>query len=159
MINTCRSKNVRVYADAVVNHMTGNGNDMNPTHCTSQAVWGSKNSSAGSPFYTHGFSFENSKVTGQRPGNENPAVPYGPLDFHCSRSLNSWTDGFILNYGWLVGLCDLNTESDFVRQRIADYFTELISMGISGLRVDAAKHIAPDNLAVIFGKLKDNLGG
>jgi alpha-amylase len=28
MINTCRKNNVRVYADAVVNHMAGNGNDM-----------------------------------------------------------------------------------------------------------------------------------
>jgi alpha-amylase len=64
MINTCRKNNVRVYADAVVNHMTGNGNDMFPTHCANQATWGNKNSSAGSPFYTHGFSFENWRVTG-----------------------------------------------------------------------------------------------
>lgn len=34
MINTCRSHNVRVYADAVINHMDGNGNDMHPTHCS-----------------------------------------------------------------------------------------------------------------------------
>jgi alpha-amylase len=33
MINTCRSKGLRVYADAVVNHMSGNGNDMFPSHC------------------------------------------------------------------------------------------------------------------------------
>lgn len=115
MINTCRSNNVRVFADAVVNHMTGNGNDMNPTHCAGNVIWNGKNSSAGSPFYTHGFAFENSKVTGQRPGGENPAVPYGPLDFHCARTLSSWTDGFVLNFGWLVNLSDLNTESDYVR--------------------------------------------
>ena len=30
MITTCRKKNVRIYADAVVNHMAGNGNDMYP---------------------------------------------------------------------------------------------------------------------------------
>ena len=36
---------------------------------------------------------------------------YGPLDFHCERGLNSWTDPFQLNYGWLTGLCDLDTES------------------------------------------------
>lgn len=40
---------------------------------------------------------------------EFPSVPYGPLDFHCARALNSWTDGFILNCGWLVNLADLNT--------------------------------------------------
>jgi alpha-amylase len=32
-------------------------------------------------------------------------------------------------------------------------------MGVSGLRTDAAKHISPDNLAAIYAKLKDNLGG
>ena len=65
----------------------------------------------------------------------------------------------MLNFGWLVNLCDLNSESGYVRQRVADYFTELISLGISGLRLDAAKHIAPDNLAAIFARLKANMGG
>jgi len=32
--------------------MAGNGNDMNPSHCSGGTTWGSKNSSAGSPFYT-----------------------------------------------------------------------------------------------------------
>ena len=46
-----------------------------------------------------------------------------------------------------------------MRQRIADYFTDLLGMGFSGFRIDAAKHISPANLAAIFKKLKDNLGG
>lgn len=52
MINTCRKYNVRVYADAVVNHMTGNGNDAFPDHCSGSNYWGGKNTTAGSPFYT-----------------------------------------------------------------------------------------------------------
>jgi alpha-amylase len=32
-------------------------------------------------------------------------------------------------------------------------------MGFSGFRIDAAKHISPANLAAIFKKFKDNLGG
>lgn len=68
MINTCRTHNVRVFADAVVNHMSGNGNDMFPNHCSGGAVWGNKNSSAGSPFYTQGFAYQNWKETGERPG-------------------------------------------------------------------------------------------
>ena len=159
MINTCRKNNVRVYADAVVNHISGNGNDMFPNHCSGGNFWGAKNSSGGSPWYTQGFAYQNWTYTGQRPGMEAPAVPYGPLDFHCARSLNSWTDGFILNYGWLVNLADLNTERDNVRQRIADYFTDLLSIGFSGFRMDAAKHISPANLAAIFAKFKSNLGG
>jgi len=159
MINTCRSNNVRVYADAVVNHMSGNGNDMLPTHCSGDTYWGNKNSSNGSPFYTQGYAYTQVNTTGLPPGTEFPAAPYGPLDFHCARALNSWTDPFILNYGWLVNLCDLNTEKDNVRQRIADYFTALLGIGFSGFRVDAAKHISPDNLAAILAKFKFSLGG
>jgi len=32
-------------------------------------------------------------------------------------------------------------------------------MGISVIRINAAKHISPKNLAAIFAKLKVNLGG
>lgn len=37
--------------------------------------------------------------------------------------------------------------------------TELINIGFSGFRVDAAKHIYPESLSEIFKKFKDNLGG
>lgn len=36
--------------------------------------------------------------------------------------------------------------------------TELISIGFSGFRIDAAKHIYPESLAQILKKFKDNLG-
>ena len=163
LINTCRRNNVRVYADAVINHMAGNGNDMYQDHRNSIGGycnhWGPKAGSAGSPWWTTGWQFENNKYTGLRPVLEFPAVPYFASDFHCERSLSSWTDANILNTGWLSGLTDLNTGKDYVRQRIADYLTDLLSMGISGFRIDAAKHIHPTDLSAIFKKLKDNLGG
>jgi alpha-amylase len=46
-----------------------------------------------------------------------------------------------------------------VQQRIADYLTDLLSIGVSGIRVDAAKHMQPPDLAAIFAKLKANMGG
>jgi alpha-amylase len=57
MIDTCRAAGVRVYADAVVNHMTGGGNDVWESHRNgggggSCALWGSKESTGGSPFFT-----------------------------------------------------------------------------------------------------------
>lgn len=163
MINYCRSKGVRIYADAVVNHMAGNGNDMYPDHRNqaggSCVHWGPKNGSAGSPWWTTGWRFENNPYTGERPGMEFPSVPYVPSDFHCERVLSSWSDPEALNYGWLTGLTDLNTEKEYVRQRIADYLTDLISMGVSGIRIDAAKHISPENLSEIFLRFKKNLGG
>ncbi len=86
-------------------------------------------------------------------------MPYGPSDFHCDRVLGDWSSGFSLNYGWLVGLADLNTGKDSVRARIADYFTDLLGIGFSGFRIDAAKHVQPDDLAAIFGIFKQNMGG
>jgi len=162
MINTCRQHGVRVYTDAVINHMAGNGNDMYADHRNnvgSCVHWGPKAGSAGSPWWTTGWQYENNAYTGKRPGLEFPSVPYTASDFHCERSLNSWTDANILNTGWLSGLTDLNTEKEYVQQRIADYITDMLSMGVSGIRVDAAKHISPADLAQIFKKLKDNLGG
>ena len=162
MINTCRRLGVRVYSDAVINHMAGNGNDMYADHrndAGSCVHWGPKAGSAGSPWWTTGWQYDNNVYTGIRPGLEFPSVPYFATDFHCERSLNSWTDGNILNYGWLTGLTDLNTEKEYVQQRIADYITDMLSMGVSGIRVDAAKHISPTDLAQIFKKLKTNLGG
>lgn len=64
-----------------------------------------------------------------------------------------------MNNGWLVGLADLNTESDYVRERIAAYMTDLLSIGFSGFRMDAAKHIQPKSLSAILAKFKKNLGG
>jgi len=165
-IRACRKVGVRVYADAVINHMTGCGNDANPNHRNSAGggctTWPNKNSSqpgGSSPSYTQCFSFTYGKHTDQPPSQEYPAVPWGPVDFHCERELNSWTDPLCLNAGWLSGLVDLHTGRDNVRERIADYLTDLIGIGFSGFRVDAAKHICPDDLAAIFGKVRRNLGG
>jgi alpha-amylase len=57
MINICREKGVRIYADAVVNHMAGNGNDNFPKHCSGQTYWGAKNSSGGSPYWSQGYAY------------------------------------------------------------------------------------------------------
>lgn len=55
------------------------------------------------------------------------------------RALSSWTDPLVLDAGWLSGLTDLNTEREYVRERIADYFTDLLGVGFSGFRLDV-KH-------------------
>jgi alpha-amylase len=173
-INTCRKLGVRMYADAVINHFSGGGNDVNPYHRNPGAgcaTWGTKNSSLNinnqgtaiadgpSPYYTQSFVYTEGKYTGKPPSQEFPAANLGPVDFHCERPLNSWNDPLQLNAGWLSGLTDVNTERDNVRERIADYLTDLISIGFSGFRVDAAKHISPDNLVAILTKFRNNLGG
>ena len=144
MIQICRSHNVRVYADAVINHMVGSGNDVNKHHRSGCTGFPNKTSSLDfpassvghSPFFTQGFCYMTNENTNLPSSQEFPAVPYGPTDFHCERALNSWTDPLDLNAGWLVGLVDLNTEKENVQQRIADYLVDLISIGFSGFRID-----------------------
>jgi alpha-amylase len=61
--------------------------------------------------------------------------------------------------GYLVGLLDLNTEKPYTQDRIATYIVDLLSIGFSGIRIDAAKHIGPQSMAAIFAIVKKKLGG
>lgn len=105
MIQTCRAQGVRVYADAVINHMTGGGNDASPKHRSGNSpssctYWPEKNTSAGlngSPFYNQDFHYTLGNHTGLPASQEYPAAFYGPQDFHCERPLNSWDDPLDLN--------------------------------------------------------------
>ena len=162
MINSCRQKGVRVYTNAVINHMAGDGNDMYLDHrnnADSCIHWGPKSGSDGFPWWTTGWQYQNNSYTGKRPSLEFPAVPYTTSDFHCKRSLDSWSDPIKLNHGWFDGLTDLNTQKEYVRQRIADFLVCLLSIGVSGIRIDFAKYIHPTDLVAILKKIKDNLGG
>lgn len=68
MIDTCRAAGVRVYADAVVNHMTGGGNDVWDSHRNGNGgscdLWGAKASTGPSPYFTQDFMYKNSNNTG-----------------------------------------------------------------------------------------------
>ena len=81
------------------------------------------------------------------------------MDFHCQKAIIDYADFDNVIYGWLDNLADLNTDSDYVRQRIADYLTDLYSIGLSGFRLDAAKHMKPVDIANILAKFKHNIGG
>ena len=114
--------------------MTGAGNDLNDhrkiENLNNCVKWGNMTSSAPidsqSPFYTHAFTYKYNPNTGEAPSNEFPGAAFGPEDFHCDRSLNSWNDLFILNNGWLVGLTDLDTSRESVRERQAAYLVEMM---------------------------------
>ena len=161
MINKCRNYNIRIYSEVVINQMVGNGNDMYNYHLNNDcSTYGAKTGSAGSPFWTTGARNENNFYTNQIPVLEFPAVPYFTSDFHCQKSITNYYDPDELNTGWVGGdLIDLNTEKVYVQQRIADFLTELISLGISGISINNAKHISPIDFSQIFKRLKDNLGG
>ncbi|MFF3561779.1 carbohydrate-binding module family 20 domain-containing protein [Streptomyces sp. NPDC002574] len=77
-------------------------------------------------------------------------------DFHsCRTSISDYTNRDNVQNCELVGLADLNTGSDYVRSTIAAYLNNLISLGVDGFRIDAAKHIASGDLAAIKAKLSN----
>ncbi|KAJ8089118.1 hypothetical protein PM082_014366 [Marasmius tenuissimus] len=126
MISTCHAAGVKVIADTLFNHMAGIE---------------SGTGTAGSSFTHYNY----------------PGI-YQNQDFHhCG--LEPGDD--IVNYGnrvevqtcELVNLADLATDTDFVRGRLAAYANDLLSLGIDGLRLDAAKHIATGDIANILGRL------
>ncbi|MFG1604632.1 carbohydrate-binding module family 20 domain-containing protein [Actinoplanes sp. NPDC049265] len=127
MVSTCHAAGVRIYVDAVLNHTAGGS---------------STGTGSGGSAYSH-YAY--------------PAVPYGADDFHhCGRNGND----DIVNYGdrWeiqnceLVDLADLRTESTYVRGKLTAYLNDLVSLGVDGFRLDAAKHMpAADVAAIVDG--------
>lgn len=127
MVNSCHNAGIKVYADAVINHMTGG----------SSGGLGSAGSS-----YSH---------------YDYPGI-YQNQDFHhCGQNGND----DIVNYGdryevqncELVDLADLATGTDYVRDRIAAYLNDLLSIGVDGFRLDASKHMPADDIAAIKSRL------
>ncbi|WP_258534981.1 carbohydrate-binding module family 20 domain-containing protein [Streptomyces sp. PT12] len=125
MVSTCRDAGVGVIVDAVVNHMSA----------------GSGTGTGGSSYTKYDY----------------PAAPYSDGDFNsCRREIgNNYGDRYNVQNCELVGLADLNTGKDYVRQRIADYLNDLLSMGVAGFRIDAVKHIPAADLADIRSRLSD----
>ncbi|KAM0748050.1 alpha-amylase-domain-containing protein [Meredithblackwellia eburnea MCA 4105] len=129
MVARCNASGVRVIVDAVINHMTG--------------TRGSPGSGvARSPFEHFWY----------------PGV-YSSLDFHrCRKSgdyeIRSYKSRYEVHNCELLGLADLATESDYVRARLAAYLKDLVSLGVSGFRIDSAKHIPSEDIGAILEKVK-----
>ncbi|MEV2245659.1 alpha-amylase family protein [Streptomyces sp. NPDC049970] len=77
-------------------------------------------------------------------------------DFHtCRTAIKDYTSRDDVQNCELVGLSDLDTGRDAVRSTIAAYLGDLRSLGVDGFRIDAAKHMAADDIAAIKGKMGD----
>jgi len=131
MVSACNTAGVQVIVDAVINHMAN---------------------SAGTGFAGTGFSKYN------YPGL------YDPSEFHnelapndpnaCYGDITNYDNTFEATHCELSGLPDLATEQDSVRNTIAGYLNHLIDLGVSGFRIDAAKHIGLPDLTAIHQLLK-----
>ncbi len=61
--------------------------------------------------------------------------------WHNFGDVSSWADRYQVVNG-RIGMRDLNSEHPYVQQVVAKYIDELASVGVDGIRWDAAKHIA-----------------
>lgn len=128
MVSTCHAAGVKIYVDAVINHMAGGA---------------STGAGSGGSTYSH-YAY--------------PNVPYGDGDFHhCGRNGNddiaNYSDRWEVQNCELVDLSDLETEASYVRGKLIGYLNDLRSLGVDGFRVDAAKHMPAADLQAIYGGL------
>ncbi|EJU02896.1 glycoside hydrolase family 13 protein [Dacryopinax primogenitus] len=123
MVQACRTAGVQVIADTVLNHMSAQGSG----------------TGVGGTVYSH-YSY--------------PGIQY--QDFHhCG--ISSELIPLVVNYDnrgevqtcELLGLADLDTGSEYVRKLLAAYANDLASLGVTGFRLDASKHIAATDIANI----------
>lgn len=127
MVATCHNAGVKVYVDAVINHMSGQDNG--------------GTGSAGTAYKKYEY-----------PGT------YAYWDFHhCGRNGNddivNYGDAYEVQNCELVNLADLATDTDYVRGRIASYLNDLLSLGVDGFRIDAAKHMPAGDIGNILSRL------
>ncbi|QXD16432.1 alpha-amylase family protein [Rhodocaloribacter litoris] len=126
MVARCKAAGVDLYVDAVLNHMTG--------------VYSGRGT-AGSTFSEYDY----------------PGL-YDYDDFHhCGLTENDdirdFNDPEQVRNCELVNLADLATEKEEVRDRLAAYLNDLIGLGVAGIRIDAAKHMPPEDLHAVLERL------
>ncbi|GAA1364302.1 carbohydrate-binding module family 20 domain-containing protein [Streptomyces beijiangensis] len=71
----------------------------------------------------------------------------------CTAAISNYQDRANVQNCELVGLADLDTGEEYVRGKIAGYLNDLLSLGVDGFRIDAAKHMPEADLANIKSRL------
>ncbi|MER5886603.1 carbohydrate-binding module family 20 domain-containing protein [Streptomyces sp. NPDC001941] len=71
----------------------------------------------------------------------------------CRSTISDYRNAWDVQHCELVRLPDLDTGEEYVRGRVAGYLDDLLSLGVDGFRIDAAKHIDPADLANIKARL------
>lgn len=127
MVERCNRVGVRTYVDVVLNHMAAGD--------------GAVNGTGGS--------------TADVPDRSYPAVPYRRPDFHAQCSIDNYNDATEVRNCELVGLPDMNQTVAKVRDRQVEFLNALLAIGVAGFRVDAAKHMWPEDLRHVYGRLSD----
>jgi len=85
---------------------------------------------------------------------------YSANDFHHDSNsvysncgVSNYNDKYNVQYCDLSNLPDLLTSSSYVQSQIVGYLKNLYSLGVSGIRIDAAKHQDATELSAITKQL------
>ncbi|CAL9554798.1 alpha-amylase [Streptomyces sp. enrichment culture] len=123
MVNTCHAAGVKVVVDTVINHMSAGA--------------GNGTGTGGSRYTKYDY----------------PGL-YSSYDFDdCTTQITDYRNRWNVQNCELVGLADLDTGEEYVRRTIAGYMNDLLSLGVDGFRIDAAKHMPAADLANIKSRL------
>ena len=143
MVTTCKAAGVGIIADVVLNQTTG----ASSTSETKTGVAGTKYNAATGSY--PGFTGSNNKYSSGLSSS----------DFHsCTSSISDYTNQTEVQECRLSGMWDLDSSSEKVRDIQSDYLAELYNMGVSGFRIDAAKHINTDDLKAIKEQMAKKVG-
>jgi hypothetical protein len=125
MVTKCNNAGVQVLVDVVFNHMVG-------------IDGGTGNAGSGFSHYNYNGI-------------------YNPDDFHyCGtdgNDIQNWGDRWQIQTCELANLADLKTESERVRSQLVNHANDLLSLGVAGFRIDAAKHMPVGDLQNILSRL------
>jgi alpha-amylase len=83
---------------------------------------------------------------------------YDIRHFHtCGREIRDQGSRAEIHTCELATLPDLDTGNEHVRSTLAAYLQDLVDIGVAGIRIDAAKHISPEDLRAILGRVRGSL--
>ncbi|WP_188355659.1 type I pullulanase [Galliscardovia ingluviei] len=144
MITTCKAAGVGIIADVVTNQTTG----------TDSGVTGEQTGVAGTTY---------NPTTVQYPGftGANNQYPNGATreDFHdCKTIISDYTNQDQVQNCRLNSMWDWDTSSAKVQDIDSDFLAGLLKLGVAGFRMDAAKHINPQDLAAIKAQTAQKAG-
>ena len=146
MVERCHAAGVSIYADAVINHMAS----CRPECDSAQPQYGDSGT-AGSQYELGDYEFDDLFITedeGRVPG---ALDAYQSEHFHHScDQVTDWNNAWQVQNCELERLADLATEREDVRATIANYLATLFALGVDGIRIDAAKHLSPEDLNSIL---------
>ncbi len=122
MVQRCRKAGVGIYVDAVLNHTTAQA---------------SGTGSAGTKFTKYAYPDLYTQADFHTPACQIQDTDYATSAEHVQRCE-------------LVSLADLDTGSATVQGKLAAYLSDLLAIGVRGFRIDAAKHMAPADIAAFL---------